>query len=47
MNIRCINCGYFLNCSKADENITECTDGVKAKSNIEKGIDKNVWKSKQ
>ena len=27
--IKCINCGYFLNCEKADENKTECNKYIK------------------
>lgn len=23
-NMKCINCGYFLNCTRAEENKTEC-----------------------
>jgi len=26
----CINCGYFLNCKYASENITDCDKFVKA-----------------
>lgn len=37
MKIKCINCGYFLNCNKANERITECNEAVKEKRIIKKG----------
>ena len=33
---KCINCGYFLNCKYASENITDCNKFVKANRVITK-----------
>ena len=46
MKIKCINCGYFLNCKNADENITECSFGVKANRNFIEGIDEECLENK-
>lgn len=40
----CINCGYFLNCKYASENITDCDKFVKANrviTRIENGEEKD------
>lgn len=34
--IKCINCGYFLNCNKASEEIRECEEFIKSKRIIER-----------
>ena len=33
--IKCINCGYFLNCNKAAEEIIECNEYIKAERKID------------
>lgn len=34
--MKCINCGYFLNCDRADENKTECEQFIKQERVIHK-----------
>lgn len=34
---KCINCGYFLNCKRADKNIKDCEKFVKANRIIKRG----------
>ncbi len=47
MNIKCINCGYFLNCNKANERLTECDNAIKIKRIINKGDYEILEKKKE
>ena len=44
--MKCINCGYFLNCDEADEKNNECEKGVKANRIIKKGVNEIVLEEK-
>ena len=35
--IKCVNCGYFLNCKNASQEIKECEEYIKAERIIKKG----------
>ena len=35
--IKCVNCGYFLNCNKASQEIKECEEYTKSERIINDG----------